>query len=171
MDEQHNQPTDTPTDDSANPTTGAPGADETFGWTAEDTTSSQAGTGTTAERMVAQLQSMIDSIATQAGPVVRQVGIKAAELAAAAADRAGPIAHKAADATADASVKIAERSRVIAADLRREMSGSSNDSSTDDGISGDLREEAADSDASTAVATVLDEAEEGGNDDPGTDPR
>jgi hypothetical protein len=53
--------------------------DETFGWTADDsTTSDQASTGNTAERMLAQLQSMIDSIATQAAPVVRQVGIKAA---------------------------------------------------------------------------------------------
>jgi hypothetical protein len=172
MDEQQNPSSETPADDAANPTTGAPGADETFGWTADDTTSNQAGTGTTAERMVAQLQSMIDSIATQAGPVVRQVGIKAAELAAAAADRAGPIAHKAADATAGASVKIAERSRVIAADLRRDVAAATNGSSTDDGISADLRTEASDSDASTAVATVLDEAtDEGGNDDPGEDLR
>ena len=50
--------------------------------------------GNPADRMLAQLQSMIDSIATQAAPVVRQVGAKAAELAAATADRAGPIAHR-----------------------------------------------------------------------------
>ena len=73
--------------------------------------------------MIGQLQSMIDSIATQAAPVVRQVGAKAAELAAVAADRAGPLAHRAADATADASVKIAERSRTLAADLRSRATG------------------------------------------------
>jgi hypothetical protein len=61
---------------------------------------------------------MIDTVATQAAPVVRQIGAKAAELAAVAADRAGPLAHRAADATADASVRIAERSRTLAADLR-----------------------------------------------------
>ena len=171
MEDQKNPASGTPADDSANPTSEAPGADETFGWTADETTTGQAGAGTTAERMVAQLQSMIDTIATQAGPVVRQVGIKAAELAAAAADRAGPIAHKAADATADASVKIAERSRVIAADLRRDVSGATNGSSTDDGISEDLRTEAADSDASTAVATVLEDADPSANDDPGRDSR
>jgi hypothetical protein len=172
MDEHQNPSSEAPADRSAEPTPGAPGADETFGWTAHDTTNSQAGTGTTAERMVAQLQSMIDSIATQAAPVVRQVGIKAAELAAAAADRAGPIAHKAADATADASVKIAERSRVIAADLRREVANATNGSSTDAGTSADLRTEAAGSDASTAVATVHDDAtDHGGHDDPGGDPR
>ena len=123
------QSTTPPSDDGAtNPTSS--GADETFGWTADpNAPSGDAATGNTAERMVAQLQSMIDSIATQAAPVVRQVGIKAAELAAAAADRAGPMAHKAADATADASVKIAERSRVIAADLRRDVTGADSGSS------------------------------------------
>jgi hypothetical protein len=75
--------------------------------------------------MLGQLQSMIDSVATQATPVVRQIGLKAAELAAAAADRAGPIAHKAADATADAGTRIAERSRVIAAELRRDIANAS----------------------------------------------
>lgn len=101
----------------------AGGADEAFGWAADEPEHGSSGAGATAERMIAQLQSMIDQIATQAAPVVRQVGAKAAELAAAAADRAGPIAHKAADATADASVRIAERSRTIAADLRRDLTG------------------------------------------------
>ena len=101
-------------------------ADETFGWTPEpEAEPKEGGAGAAAERMIGQLQSMIDSIATQAAPVVRQIGVKAAELAAAAADRAGPIAHKAADATADASTRIAERSRVIAAELRRDIANAS----------------------------------------------
>ena len=106
-----------PIDTNGHSDTGKPAADETFGWTDEE---QHAGNDprAAAERMLSQLQSMIDSIATQAAPVVRQVGAKAAELAAVAADRAGPLAHKAADATADASVKIAERSRTFAADLR-----------------------------------------------------
>ena len=136
------------TDDTVTPATSAP-ADEAFGWTDPSETTSQTGAGATAERMLAQLQSMIDSIATQAAPVVRQVGAKAAELAAAAADRAGPIAHKAADATADASVKLAERSRVIAADLRREA-GAGNGGTT-----------------STAVLDGIDDAtEQAAKDDP-----
>jgi hypothetical protein len=75
---------------------------------------------------------MIDTMATQAGPVVRQIGAKAAELAAVAADRAGPIAHRAAEATADASVRIAERSRTLAADLRsrNETNGSAEPGAT-----------------------------------------
>ena len=69
MDEQPRRPSET--DDTVNPTAATRGADETFGWTAD--TDDKAAGGTTAERMIAQLQSMIDSIATQAAPVVRQV--------------------------------------------------------------------------------------------------
>jgi hypothetical protein len=96
--------------------TGTP--DETFAWTDESASAGGGDARATAERMLGQLQAMIDSVATQAGPVVRQIGAKAAELAAVAADRAGPLVHRAADATADASVRIAERSRTLAADLR-----------------------------------------------------
>jgi hypothetical protein len=140
-------------------------ADETFGWTgSEDEPTSQ---GSAPERMLAQLQSMIDSIATQAGPVVKQIGAKAAELAAAAADRAGPIAHKAADATAGASVKIAERSRGFAADLRRENNGHGGTAVAEPvaDTAADLREETAsgEGDASGAVSSVLDEATETGD--------
>src|SRR5258705_11973232 len=110
-------------DSSTNPGGKADRADETFRWTAPEGESGGQATGTPAERMLAQLQSMIDSIATQASPVVKQIGAKAAELAAAAADRAGPIAHKAADATAGASVRIASRPREFAADLRLDSNG------------------------------------------------
>ena len=170
MDEQPKRPSET--DETVNPTAAAPGADETFGWTGNDAPAGdQANVGNTAERMIAQLQSMIDSIATQAAPVVRQVGIKAAELAAAAADRAGPIAHKAAEATADASVKIAERSRVLAADLRRDSNGhgttATAEPTTD--IATELRDEtaSAEGDASAAVKDVLDDAtDQARRDDP-----
>jgi hypothetical protein len=157
MDDQTNRPFDS--DDTATSKSSAPGADETFGWTADDTSQSGQASGNTAERMISQLQQMIDSIATQAAPVVRQVGIKAAELAAAAADRAGPIAHKAADATADASVKIAERSRVLAADLRRDTNGGVATAEPTTDIAADLRRDTArgEGDASNAVNTVLDE--------------
>ena len=101
------------------PTADAGTPDESFGWTDESGSGSAgADARATAERMIGQLQAMIDTVATQAAPVVRQIGAKAAELAAVAADRAGPLAHRAADATADASVRIAERSRTLAADLR-----------------------------------------------------
>ena len=155
------QPKSSEGESSTNPTGDADRADETFGWTGPDDQPSGQGAGA-AERMIAQLQSMIDSIATQAAPVVRQVGAKAAELAAAAADRAGPIAHKAADATAGASVKIAERSREFAADLRRETNGHGGTATAErtTEIASDLRQETAagEGDASGAVNTVLDDA-------------
>jgi hypothetical protein len=69
--------------------------------------------------MLIQLQQMIDNIATQAGPVMREVAAKAAELAAVAGEKAGPLAHKAAGMTESAGQKIATRSKEMAADLRR----------------------------------------------------
>ena len=130
MDDMTHDPQATPAGDTPAPSNGhaadeprpvgAAGApDESFGWTDESGSGSAAADArATAERMLSQLQAMIDSVATQAAPVVRQISAKAAELAAVAADRAGPLAHRAADATADASVRIAERSRTLAADLR-----------------------------------------------------
>jgi hypothetical protein len=72
---------------------------------------------------LAQLQSMIDNVATQARPVLREVAAKAAELAAVAGEKAGPIAHKAAEVTAQAGTKVAERGREVAAELRRDNDG------------------------------------------------
>lgn len=69
--------------------------------------------------MLVQLQQMIDTLATQAGPVMREVAAKAAELAAVAGEKAGPLAHKAAGMTEVAGQKIAARSKEMAADLRR----------------------------------------------------
>lgn len=74
----------------------------------------------TAKEWLAQLEHMIESLATQATPAIRQVGAKAAELAALAAEKAGPIAHRAAELTEVAGTKVAERSRHLAEGLRRE---------------------------------------------------
>src|SRR4051812_14144489 len=70
---------------------------------------------------LAQLQSMIEQLTTQAAPVVREVGAKAAELAALAGEKAGPMAQRAAELTAEAGLKIAGRSRDLATELRRDM--------------------------------------------------
>jgi hypothetical protein len=99
-------------DDSVNPTNAAPGSggqDET-----SDRPKSQAG-----REMLVQLQQMIDTLATQAGPVMREVAAKSAELAAIAAEKAGPLAYKAAGVTQTVSEKVAARSKEMAADLRR----------------------------------------------------
>lgn len=73
-----------------------------------------------AQQWLGQLQTMIDNVGRQAGPVLRDVAAKAAELAAVAAENAGPVAHKAADVTEQVGVRVAARSKVLAADLRRQ---------------------------------------------------
>ncbi len=70
-------------------------------------------------RWMGQLQSMIDDLATAAAPTLREIGAKAAELAAKAGDAAGPIAQRAAVATSDVGQRLAARGREIATDLRR----------------------------------------------------
>jgi hypothetical protein len=132
-------------------------ADETFGWTASDDEATGGGEArAAADRMLAQLQSMIDTVAVQAGPVVRQIGAKAAELAAIAAERAGPLAHRAADATADASERLAEKTRTWAADLRTK---------TGDGAPAGDDGDAASS-ASAAIDGADDAVEEAARDEP-----
>lgn len=94
------------------------GSDE-FAWT-EPETESGTDAGAKAREWLGQLQAMIENLATQAAPVVREVGAKAAELAAIAGDKAGPVAQKAAEFTGQAGQKIAEKSRDLAAELRRD---------------------------------------------------
>jgi hypothetical protein len=89
-------------------------------WDTWETAGSEGPGSSTGREWMNQLQSMIDQVATQAAPVVREIGAKAAELAAVAGEKAGPFAHRAADVTAVAGTKMAERGRVLAAELRRE---------------------------------------------------
>jgi len=70
------------------------------------------------ERWLGQLQAMIEEAGKTAGPVLRDVAAKAAELAAVAAENAGPVAHKAADMTEHAGDRLAARSKSLAVDLR-----------------------------------------------------
>src|SRR6476469_3779678 len=60
--------------------------------------------------------------AEKAAPTVRELSAKAAELVAVAADKAAPIAKQAGEATAGASSKLAQRSRVWAAEIREQVS-------------------------------------------------
>jgi len=108
MTEQHEQPA---SDDAAAPEQPVAGTRDATG---------DAGKG---REWLSQLQSMIDDLATQAAPTVRQIGVKAAELAAIAGDKAGPIAQRAAEITGDAGQKLAERSRHLAEELRRDLPG------------------------------------------------
>lgn len=104
------------------PETTAPEADETFAWTDDGNGTDKSDDGTSSGReWVSQLQSMIENITEQAGPVLRQVSAKAAELAAVAGEKAGPVAARAAELTAEAGSRIAERSRDLATELRRDQ--------------------------------------------------
>ena len=93
-------------DDTANPTEAAP----------EDTTR---GRGQAGREMLVQLQQMIDTLATQAAPVMREVAAKAAELAAVAGEKAGPLAHRAAGMTENVGQRVAARSKELATELRQ----------------------------------------------------
>ncbi len=114
------------TDESTNPTPkDQPGSapDENFAWTGDTASGGTAGgTGSnTGREWLSQLQSMIENITEQAGPVLREVSAKAAELAAVAGEKAGPVAARAAELTAEAGSKLAERSRDFAAEIRRDQ--------------------------------------------------
>ncbi|MBI2776729.1 MAG: hypothetical protein HYX57_05610 [Chloroflexi bacterium] len=99
--------------------------------------SSATGAGATGREWLSQLQSMIENVTTQAGPVVRDIAAKAAELAAIAGEKAGPVATRAAEMTADAGQRIAERSRDFAADLRRDRPAEKSATPTDDATPGE----------------------------------
>jgi hypothetical protein len=71
-----------------------------------------------AREWIAQLQSMINGIATQAAPVAKEIGAKAAELASIAAVKAGPAAQRAAELTTEYGSRFAEKAQSVAADLR-----------------------------------------------------
>lgn len=104
------------------PETTAPEADETFAWTGDGDGGAKSGDAPSGgHEWLSQLQSMIENITEQAGPVLRQVSAKAAELAAVAGEKAGPVAARAAELTAEAGNRIAERSRDLAQELRRDQ--------------------------------------------------
>ena len=113
-------------------------------WT--PTPGEQAGTrGTAGREMLVQLQQMIDTVAVQAAPVMREVAAKAAELAAVAGEKAGPVAYRAAGVAQNVGERVAARSKEYADQLRRPQDvagGASGQSTTDAG-----------SDAETSAST------------------
>ena len=75
--------------------------------------------GTGGREMLVQLQQMIDTVATQAAPVMRDVATKAAELAAVAGEKAGPAAYRAAGVAQNVGERVAARSKEMADQWRR----------------------------------------------------
>ena len=107
------------------------------------------------QQMVAQLQGMIEQVATQATPALREVAAKAAELAASAAVHAGPLVHKVAEGTDRFGQAVAERSSKFASDLRHGAEGSGGEAGADDAPAADAWTSGApspDADAGTGPA-------------------
>jgi hypothetical protein len=77
------------------------------------------------ETMFESLRVAANDLAERAGPTVRDLSARAADLTATAADKAAPLVRRAGAATADASVKLAEAARGWAADLRGDKAGTS----------------------------------------------
>ena len=67
------------------------------------------------ETMFDSIKVAAGDLAERAGPTVRDLSARAADLTATAADKAAPFVRKAGAATADASVKLAEAARGWAA--------------------------------------------------------
>ena len=89
-----------------------PKADETFTWTNEEPAASATGAaGSTATSILESVREVVDDLAERAAPTVRELSARAAELTAIAADKAAPFAKRAGEVTADASGKLASRSR------------------------------------------------------------
>ena len=111
--------------DDMTPKSTAPKSDassDEFAWTEPEQSSTDP--SAKAREWLGQLQTMIENLATQATPVVKEISAKAAELAAIAGDKAGPVAQKAAEYTGQAGQKLAEKSREVAAELRRDVAAS-----------------------------------------------
>ena len=107
--------------ESTNPTPAdEPKADETFTWTNEPSDPGDAkGTGAaTAASILDSVREVVDDLAERAAPTVRELSARAAELTAIAADKAAPFAKRAGEVTADASGKLATKSREWASELR-----------------------------------------------------
>lgn len=121
--------------DPTNPTPAdEPKADETFTWTTEPPPAGDpkgAGT-TTAASILDSVRDVVDDLAERAGPTVRQLSLKAAELTAIAADKAAPLAKRAGEVTADASGRLASKSREWASELRASEASAASASSADD---------------------------------------
>lgn len=118
----------TPADE---PKADEPKADETFTW-ADDEPPGNAtrASGSTATSILDSVREAVDDLAERAAPTVRELSARAAELTAIAADKAAPFAKRAGEVTADASGKLASRSREWATELRASVATAEPDAGT-----------------------------------------
>ena len=92
-----------------------------------DSTNAGPGAAAKAGDVIESIREAVEDFAEKAAPTVRQFSAKAAEIVATAADKAAPLAQKAGEVTADASGKLAVKSREWAADVRESLTGKDGD--------------------------------------------
>lgn len=131
------------TDEQPN-STDQPRPDETFTWSSSDGPESESAAGgagstsgsssaaggspaATATAILESIREAVDDLAERATPTVREFSARTAEFAAEAAEKASPYLRRAGDATADASGKLATRSRSWAAEVRASMGATHED--------------------------------------------
>ena len=132
-----------------------PKADETLTWTNEplDADAAKGQGAATATSIIDSVRDAVDDLAERAAPTVRELSARAAELTAIAADKAAPFAKRAGEVTADASGKLATKSREWASELRASVA------------TADRSAEPGTTDSSTAAPTSGFEPVEGVRDD------
>jgi len=89
-----------------------------------DSAGAGSGAGARAADVLESIRDAVEDFAEKAAPTVRELSAKAAEIVAIAADKAVPLAQKAGEVTADASGRLAEKSRHWASEVRDSLTGS-----------------------------------------------
>lgn len=117
---QHDEPAEGPRDSDYSASAGAETARDAAG-----------NAPAKANEVLEQIRDVVEDFAEKAAPTVREFSAKAAELVAVAADKAAPIVQKAGEVTADASGKLAVKSRTWAADIREQLGGDGADAVKD----------------------------------------
>ena len=125
-DEQHPNASEEPTPDESFTwtTDGASNGEHAHGGNGSTSGPAESAGGsaaTTATAILESIRDAIDDLAERASPTVREFSARAAEFAAVAADKTAPYVKRAGDVTADASGKLASKSRTWAADIRASL--------------------------------------------------
>jgi hypothetical protein len=129
----HDQPVEGSRSDSyTDPDAGNLGSSTNASDSSTNGSGSTNGAGAKTTDVFETLRVAFEDFAEKASPAVRQFSARAAEVVATAADKAAPIAHKVGDATAEASEKLAVKSRTWAAEVRESIPGTGPDDTTDD---------------------------------------
>ncbi len=125
MSPNHDQPAEGSRDEAySGPDAAATGDSAGAGAGAAGAAGAGSGAGARAADVLESIRDAVEDFAEKAAPTVRELSAKAAEIVATAADKAVPLAQKAGVMTADASGRLAEKSRHWASEVRDSLTGS-----------------------------------------------